>query len=117
MDFIVDIDGTVADLGHRLHWVKHHPKNWNAFFNTVHKDEPIWPAIEVVKALAYAARNRMVFCSGRPEKTRADTLEWLARHDLLAQGRDLSPRRSRSLRARARQGGGGASSSPIRTGP
>lgn len=32
MDIIFDIDGTLADCSHRLHWIQSKPKNWNAFF-------------------------------------------------------------------------------------
>ena len=31
MDIIFDIDGTVANIDHRLDYVRSHPKNWNAF--------------------------------------------------------------------------------------
>ena len=31
MDVICDIDGTVADCSHRLHWIQSKPKNWKAF--------------------------------------------------------------------------------------
>ena len=38
---IVDVDGTVADLTHRLHYVTNGNKNWKRFFRDVYMDSPI----------------------------------------------------------------------------
>ena len=38
---IVDLDGTVADLSHRLHHINGKHRNWDAFFAGVDKDTPI----------------------------------------------------------------------------
>ena len=38
---ICDIDGTLADLHHRLHHIKNGNKNWDAFFAEVKDDLPI----------------------------------------------------------------------------
>ena len=35
MDIIVDIDGTVADLEHRRHWLDCKPKNWKEFYKNI----------------------------------------------------------------------------------
>ena len=37
MDIIVDIDGTIADVRHRLHHVKDGKKDWNAFHAELHR--------------------------------------------------------------------------------
>jgi predicted secreted acid phosphatase len=81
MDVIVDIDGTVADLTHRLHWVTSKPKNYAAFKAASHFDTPIVPVIEAVKALEKAG-NTILFVSGREGTTehRAETMTWLVQN-------------------------------------
>lgn len=76
MDTIVDIDGTTLDLTHRLHWIQTKPKNYEAFFAACIHDTPIEPVIEVITALCFSheSEHTAIFCSGRPEKTREDTI-------------------------------------------
>jgi phosphoglycolate phosphatase-like HAD superfamily hydrolase len=38
---IFDLDGTLADLTHRLHYVKNGNRNWDKFFEECDKDLPI----------------------------------------------------------------------------
>lgn len=52
MDILVDIDGTIADIIHRLHFIQGPRKDWPAFFDAMDKDEPIPEMIELVKALS-----------------------------------------------------------------
>ena len=45
-----DMGGTLADVSHRLHWVRGGKKNWKKVFREMHKDPPnpsiaIWYAI------------------------------------------------------------------------
>lgn len=80
MDIIVDIDGTLADCRHRLHHIQKQPKDWDAFFAACDGDAPIMPIVNMVEALAYAPGNKIIFCSGRPERTRTDTASWLRRN-------------------------------------
>ena len=75
-DFICDIDGTVADLTHRLHWIRTKPKNWDAFKAGVSNDEPIWSVIRTVQDLQ-ASGCVMIMCSGRNESQRKETEDWL----------------------------------------
>ena len=92
MDIIVDIDGTLADLTHRLHFIRSPgmKKDWPAFFDACSGDKPIKPVIEMVHSLRVglptAARlvNRLIFCSGRPERTREATTAWLLNQNLIA---------------------------------
>jgi predicted kinase len=74
--YIVDVDGTVADLTHRLH---HHPHNMAAFEAGVPDDLPIWPVIRLVRAV-YDAGIAVVFTSGRSERVRGATIQWLKEH-------------------------------------
>lgn len=81
MDIIIDIDGTVADAEHRMHLIAQRPKNYDEFYRLVANDKPIIPVIRTVRAWQ-AAQFRLIFCTGRPEKTRADTEAWLVGHVL-----------------------------------
>jgi uncharacterized HAD superfamily protein len=76
MDVIVDIDGTLADASHRLHWISSRPKNWKAFFANMDKDLPIVETVSLVQSLADAG-HRLIYCSGRPADYRDVTVEWL----------------------------------------
>ena len=78
MDVIFDLDGTLADLTHRLHFIATKPKNWPAFFAAAGKDSCIEPIAMVARF--FAITNRVVICSGRPDDNREATEAWLTRH-------------------------------------
>lgn len=81
MDTVIfDIDGTLADCDHRLGLIASKPKNYKAFYGAVIHDAPITPMINVAKSIVAAGLFRTIFCSGRPEKTRAHTELWLKAH-------------------------------------
>ncbi|OLB75659.1 MAG: 5'-hydroxyl kinase [Actinobacteria bacterium 13_2_20CM_2_71_6] len=67
--FLVDIDGTVAEMGTRNPYDE----------SRVHEDAPNEPVIRVVRAL-HAAGYRIVFCSGRTDGCRDATAAWLDEH-------------------------------------
>lgn len=91
--FIVcDIDGTLADISHRLRHVKHpsdcglcalsptsecgFKKDWNSFFDAVYEDAVRWDVVEkLLNALKEG--DSFVLVSGRPERCRKDTERWL----------------------------------------
>jgi hypothetical protein len=78
---IVDVDGTVADVRHRLHHIRGPgKKNWKAFFEAMDLDTPIRPVIERVRELA--ATSVVVIITGRPESYRMRTARWLEKHDV-----------------------------------
>ena len=83
---VFDIDGTLADLRHRLKWVSGEEKDWDRFYQDVRQDGVIEPIAELFLLTCIGAacdlrydiaENTRVICiTGRPERTRADTLEW-----------------------------------------
>lgn len=77
---IVDIDGVLADVRHRLHHLQSRPKRWGAFFAAAVRDEPHQEGLALVEVLL--RDHEVVFLTGRPEHLREDTREWLARHGL-----------------------------------
>lgn len=87
---VVDLDGVLADVRHRVHHVEQRPKDWAAFFAAAPEDPVLEEGRRVVEALAEV--YEIVYLSGRPEACRADTERWLARHRLPAAQLRLRPR-------------------------
>ncbi|BEP15952.1 hypothetical protein acdb102_42630 [Acidothermaceae bacterium B102] len=77
---VLDIDGVLADVRHRLHHLERHPQNWSAFFAAAPGD-PLLPEGAAVAA-RLALDHEVVYLTGRPERCREDTVAWLSRHDL-----------------------------------
>lgn len=77
---IVDIDGVVADVRHRLHHLERRPKNWKAFFADAERDEPHVEGVELVRLLA--AEHEIIFLTGRPGNLKWATKKWLERHGM-----------------------------------
>jgi uncharacterized HAD superfamily protein len=73
---LVDIDGTLADVRHRLHHIRGGGrKNWKAFFEGMDRDTPIASIIAWVQSLV--PQHEIVILTGRPEQYRARTIAWL----------------------------------------
>jgi hypothetical protein len=77
---VIDIDGVVADVRHRLPFLDRRPKDWGGFFQAAPEDPPLRQGIDAVRRLAQV--YDVVYLSGRPEWCRADTVDWFQRHDL-----------------------------------
>jgi hypothetical protein len=77
---IFDIDGTLADVRHRLHYVSHGGKDWPGFFAMM-GDDPVHQPVARLLRLVHAELP-VVLCSGRPEDYRDATERWLSRHGL-----------------------------------
>ncbi len=76
---IVDIDGTIADVRHRLRHIKGpRKKNWKAFFEAMDRDTPIAPMIAQVHELE--RDHDIIVVTGRPEHYRKRTEKWLHDH-------------------------------------
>jgi predicted kinase len=75
---IVDIDGTIADLEHRRHFVRKAPgekKDWAGFFGAMKDDKAFGWCTDLVNTLS--KKYSIVFCSGRPDNYRKVTADWL----------------------------------------
>ncbi|MEV5953195.1 hypothetical protein AB0M11_05315 [Streptomyces sp. NPDC051987] len=77
---VFDIDNTLADTAHRQRFLEGRPKDWDAFFAAAPHDPPIAGGIAL--AVATAEECEIVYLTGRPERCRRDTLDWLAAHGL-----------------------------------
>ncbi len=78
---VLDIDGVLADTRHRMHHLDRSPPDWDAFF-AVAGDDPPHPEGLAVAAEAAARSRLLVYLSGRPERWRGPTQDWLDRHGL-----------------------------------
>ena len=79
--YIFDIDGTLADLSHRLHHIQKQPKDWRSFFAAVGDDLPIAHICKLAIDLASAGAT-IIYVSGRSDECRPATERWLAQHGL-----------------------------------
>lgn len=77
---VIDIDGVLADVRHRLHHVTGRPKRWSAFFAAAAEDGLLAEGEHTVRRLAEVCD--VVYLSGRPERLRRVTASWLGRFDL-----------------------------------
>lgn len=75
---LCDIDGTIANNAHRQNLLKEF-KDWDKFFSFMKDDEPIHVIIEMVKKKV-ESNNHLIFLTGRPEKYRKMTENWLSKY-------------------------------------
>ena len=87
---VIDIDGVLADVRHRLHHLEQRPKNWHGFFTDARHDPPLQIGVETARKLAEV--YDVVYLSGRPESIRRDTERWFEKHDLPEGPLHLRPR-------------------------
>jgi hypothetical protein len=87
---VVDIDGVLADVRHRLIHLDKRPKDWGSFFRAAAKDPPLAEGIDAARRLAEV--YEVVYLSGRPEHLRKDTVAWFRRHGLPEGELHLRPR-------------------------
>ncbi len=76
---IVDLDGTLCNVDHRVHFVQRHPKDWGSFNkNMIHDDINNW-CYELIEAMRIK-NYKIVIVTGRDEDYRSQTIEWLRKY-------------------------------------
>jgi hypothetical protein len=82
--YIFDIDGTIADHTHRLHFIhaaRDGGKDWDSFHDRCHLDPPIAATCKLALAiLTSGVLARVLFVTGRMEYQRPKTQAWLRQH-------------------------------------
>lgn len=78
---LIDLDGTLCNVSHRVHFVKETPPNWPAFFDACADDVPN-PAVVALYHMARAADYAIIYVSGRPDSHRGETERWLYIHEV-----------------------------------
>lgn len=79
---VFDLDNTLADTAHRQHFLEDRPRNWAGFFAAAPEDPPLAEGVELV--MTQVRECEIVYLTGRPERCRRDTLDWLAAQGLPA---------------------------------
>ena len=79
---IIDLDGTLCDIEHRVHHVKSKPKDWDAFNQALDQDRPYYWCIELMAAMK-SHGYKIYFVTGRGENYRKMTVDWLGHHKIL----------------------------------
>ncbi|MFI9611706.1 hypothetical protein ACIHCM_08445 [Streptomyces sp. NPDC052023] len=77
---VFDLDNTLADTAHRQHFLERRPRDWDGFFAAAPADPPLAEGVALV--LSSAEECEVVYLTGRPERCRQDTLDWLAAQQL-----------------------------------
>jgi len=86
--YVFDLDGTLADLSHRLVFIGGDaPKDWRSFFAAAGGDAPIEPMVELYRTIRYSTYHsysgtKMVIVSGRSDECREATEAWLEHHEI-----------------------------------
>jgi len=78
--YVFDLDGTLADISHRLPFIRSKPKNWKKFLSTTDKDVPIQWVIDLLKIVS--SEGEVLILTGRENIARDQTIEWLYHNDI-----------------------------------
>ncbi|MFE0640992.1 hypothetical protein ACFW2Y_05125 [Streptomyces sp. NPDC058877] len=94
---VFDLDNTLAATAHRQHFLERRPKDWKAFFAAAPDDPPLEAGVALCREAA--GECEVVYLTGRPERCRRATVEWLAAQGLpegtvhMRRNRDFRPAR------------------------
>lgn len=86
--YIFDLDGTLALIEHRIHFLSLHflsrkdPARWRKFYAACDQDRPNMPLLTTLELLRAAGAEIWIF-SGRSDEVRHKTIVWLAKHSSL----------------------------------
>lgn len=75
---ISDLDGTLCNIDHRLHFVKADKKDWKSFFDGIGDDK----VNEWCAEILWKFDLPVVLCSGRPDSYRKETEDWLEKNNV-----------------------------------
>jgi phosphoglycolate phosphatase-like HAD superfamily hydrolase len=77
---VFDLDNTLADTAHRQRFLERKPRDWDGFFAAAPQDPPIPEGVAMARE--HAEECEVLYVTGRPERCRRDTLDWLAAQGL-----------------------------------
>lgn len=75
--YIFDIDGTIADCSHRLHFITGEHKDWDSFYANCDMDKCIEPTCNLCRLIGRTELYKIIYLTGRPESVRDKTDSWL----------------------------------------
>lgn len=77
---IVDMDGTIANVEHRRHFITGEHKDWRSFNESCRTDTANQWCVDLVKMLQ--KEYHIIIVSGRNHEFKEHTEDWLADHDI-----------------------------------
>lgn len=80
MFVVFDLDGTLADGEHRMHYISGEKKDWRAFFALCGDDKPIDAGIGVLQSLLLHGGHRVEIWTGRSDEVIDQTIGWFVEH-------------------------------------
>jgi len=80
---IFDLDGTLANIEHRLHFVQNGNRQWDEFFAACADDKRNEPIIEIWDCMSHMGHEMWIF-SGRSDQVLEETQEWLVNNNIFA---------------------------------
>lgn len=79
---IFDLDGTLCDITHRLHFIQRDKKDWDQFYLHCVFDEPKKEIIHLFHSLQNNPPVELYIVSGRNDKVKKETLNWLNKYKI-----------------------------------
>lgn len=89
--YVFDLDGTIANIDHRLYLIKGEKKDWPAFFDACDKDTPVEWIVHLLRVLA--ASGQILILSGRNREVLKKTQDWLEKHRVTHDWLEMRPRK------------------------
>jgi len=80
---VVDMDGTLADCSHRIHYVIKGNHDWDAFESKSLDDVPRWPIIELVDTFRREGLKILIVSGRQIDRAGKNTVQWLEKHGIL----------------------------------
>jgi phosphoglycolate phosphatase-like HAD superfamily hydrolase len=77
---VVDLDGTLCDCAHRIAYAQ--SQQWDEFHSRLADDQPFLDVVEFIERIDGLCQFELVGLTGRSEKWRNLTNEWLSRHQI-----------------------------------
>ena len=74
---VVDLDGTLADIDHRVHFIRREKPDWNAFYKACMGDTPNRWCVKIIDNVAPALGVRLMIVSARSKLVEQETRDWL----------------------------------------
>ena len=73
---VVDLDGTLANIDHRLHFVKREKPDWDGFYEACVNDTPNEWCVHLIRAMA-ASGFRVLVISARSKVVEEQSHKWI----------------------------------------
>lgn len=78
---LIDLDGTLADMKHRVSYVSGMTPNWEKFFSKIELD-PVNEWCSRLCRLYFSCGFLIHLVTGRPNRYRIPTEKWLIKHEI-----------------------------------